>query len=333
MIKSDAAIQFLKWTFYCFGGVGVLFTILPFLRFENWWIRIGDFPRLQIAAVLITASIAILVFFRPEKFYEAGFLAVLLGCAVYQFYCILPYTAVYPNKVKLSVQPEESKTIKLLISNVQQDNDQYQNLPEMIRRTDPDVILLAEPDQKWLSEVSEIKENYPFYVEVPLDNAYGMALYSRFELIDPQIKFLIESDIPSIHSGVKLVSGDVIKLYCLHPRPPFPTESTDATERDLELLVVAKEIAKQSDPAITAGDLNDVAWSRTTSEYLQVSGMLDPRMGRGMYNSFHADHWLVRFPLDHVFHTSHFKLVAIERQPSIGSDHFPILITLELSSK
>ncbi len=263
MNKSEAVIQFLKWIFYFLGGAGILFTVLPFLRSENWWVRIGDFPRLQIAVVLIAAAVVILAFFRPERIYEFGFTSVLIGCALYQFYCILPYTPVYPNKVKLSTQPEASKTLKFLISNVQQDNDQYQELPKLIRRADPDVILLAEPDKKWLSEVSEIKGEYPYFVEVPLDNAYGMALYSRFELIDPQIKFLIESDIPSIHSGVKLVSGDVIKLYCLHPRPPFPTESTDATERDLELLVVAKEIAKRSGPAITAGDLNDVAWSRT----------------------------------------------------------------------
>ncbi|HEX8548151.1 MAG TPA: endonuclease/exonuclease/phosphatase, partial [Cytophagaceae bacterium] len=33
-------------------------------------------------------------------------------------------------------------------------------------------------------------------------------------------------------------------------------------------------------------------------------------------------------PLDHLFHTAHFKLAALERLPHIGSDHFPIFVKL-----
>ena len=38
----------------------------------------------------------------------------------------------------------------------------------------------------------------------------------------------------------------------------------------------------------------------------------------------------VQVPLDHLFHSSHFRLAQMRVLPSIGSDHFPILVNLSL---
>lgn len=37
----------------------------------------------------------------------------------------------------------------------------------------------------------------------------------------------------------------------------------------------------------------------------------------------------MRWALDHIFHSPCFTLVAMKRLPSIGSDHFPVLTTLQ----
>jgi endonuclease/exonuclease/phosphatase (EEP) superfamily protein YafD len=143
------------------------------------------------------------------------------------------------------------------------------------------------------------------------------------------VEFLVQDDIPSIHASFALPSGDRVWLHGLHPRPPEPIRDQDSTPRDAELVLVGRAIREAgSRPTVVAGDLNDVAWSPTTELFLRLSGLLDPRVGRGFYNSYHADHWLVRYPLDHVFHSHDFRLFELRTMPHIGSDHFPVLIGL-----
>ena len=77
------------------------------------------------------------------------------------------------------------------------------------------------------------------------------------------------------------------------------------------------------------GDLNDVAWSRTTRLFQRISGLLDPRVGRYFMNTFHADYPLLRWSLDHIFHSTDFGLVEMKRLSHIGSDHFPIYVVLQ----
>ncbi len=294
-----------------------------------WWIRIGEFPRLQIASGALTAAISgVLVFDFPFQTLQAAFLLTLAACALYQLYCVLPYTFVYPKQVENSRAPIGKHTLKLLIFNVFIENREFGKLLKLVEKMQPDVILLAEPDAHWIEEIAVLEKTYPHTVLYPLDNAYGMALYSRLELADSQLNFFIEDDIPSIITDVKLPSGDLIHLYCIHPRPPVPTESVRSNERDAEILLVGRMIKENDVPTVIAGDLNDVAWSRTTKLFQKISGLLDPRIGRGLYSSFHAYYPLIRFPLDHVFHSNHFRLAELRRLPSIGSDHFPIYVVL-----
>lgn len=156
-----------------------------------------------------------------------------------------------------------------------------------------------------------------------------MHLYSRFELLDARVLFLVEEGVPSIHAEVVLASGHRVKLHCLHPAPPSPTENPTSAERDGELLPVAKTLDHAAHSVVVMGDLNDVAWSLSTRLFQKMSGLLDPRIGRGLFSTFHAGFLLFRWPLDHVFCSSDFTVVSLARMPRIGSDHFPIHVVLQ----
>lgn len=324
----EIIIPVLKTILYVIGVSAIILTALPFLRFYAWWIRIGDFPRIQIAIGALLTAVLLLVFIYPFTIGEIVFVGVLFSCVLYQIYCILPYLPFYPKQVERERITEPHESIKILICNVYEENRETDKLKNLIESVKPDLFLLAEVNKRWTDAMSVFESEYEHNIIHPLENTYGLALYSKLELVEPEIKFLIEDDIPSFHTKVKLASGKKIRLYCLHPRPPVPTENHRSLERDAELLLVGKTIEKLDEPTIVAGDLNDVAWSRTTKLFQKISGLLDPRIGRGLYNSFHSNYWFLRFPLDHVFHSKHFRLEELKRMPNVGSDHFPIYISL-----
>ena len=303
-------------------------TALPLIRKDTWWIRIFDFPRLQITGGAV-ATLAAYAFWQWQPgWLENIFLLGLVAASVYQAYMMYPYTPLARKQVQSSRTRDSGSTLSLLFANVLMDNRNASRLREIMIAADPDIILAVEVDNWWKRELQLFEQSHPHTVLQPQDNTYGMTLYSRPALIDPQVKFLVQDDIPSIHVRVKLRSGVEVELRCLHPRPPFPTEDERSTERDVELLVVGKECKDLSRPVIVMGDLNDVAWSRTNYLFQDISGLLDPRIGRGFYHTFHAKLPLIRFPLDHFFHSNHFRLVDFQRLDRFGSDHFPVYIKL-----
>jgi endonuclease/exonuclease/phosphatase (EEP) superfamily protein YafD len=303
-------------------------TALPLSRSDAWWVRIFDFPRIQLAFVLAAVLAAHLLLIRGDALWPRLFDAALAVALAYQCYMMFPYTRLARRQVEPSRRPEPGSRVRLLFANVLMTNRDAARLRDIIRRADPDLILAVEADEWWRGQLSEFEGTHPHTVLRPQENTYGMLLYSRLELIEPEVKFLVQDDIPSIHGRARMPSGREFEFHCLHPRPPFPTEDERSTERDAELLLVGKAIKGRDLPVVVFGDLNDVAWSRTNNLFQKISGLLDPRVGRGFFNTFHAGYPFVRFPLDHFFHSTHFRLLDFRRLPAFGSDHFPVFIAL-----
>ena len=260
-------------------------------------------------------------------------MTILFFILVYQGVRIYPYTTFAQEEVLYAHrQNRQQDQISILVSNVYMYNKDYKRLLDLIDQQDPDVVLAVETDSHWQKGLAELKTEYPFFKEVPLPNTYGLLFYSRLPVKNLSTHYLVEEDVPSLSTLIQLPSGKWVQLYGVHPKPPVPGESEDSKERDAEIIIIGKKAKESAFPVIVAGDFNDVAWSSTTHLFRKTSGMLDPRIGRGFYNTFHAEYPIFRWPLDHFFHSSDFKLVEMKRLEYIGSDHFPIFIKLQLAS-
>ena len=328
--SGHAMLRLLRWIVVGLGVAASAGTLLSFSRSSHWFVRLWDFPRVQITgAAAVSTLLWRMLFCRGRRADWALSIANLL-CIVWQGRKIYPYTVLSPVQVKRGAAPApRERTFRLLIANVRKENREHHRLLDLVQRVDPDLVLVVEIDRIWARALEPLAETYPFVIRHPRENFYGMMLFSRLPLIEPRIDFLVQDDVPSVHTAFVLGSGDRIYLHGLHPRPPEPIRDQDSTPRDAELVLVGRAIRAAGDrPTVVAGDLNDVAWSPTSELFLRLSGLLDPRIGRGFYNSFHADQPLLRWPLDHVFHSNHFTVVDLQRLPHIGSDHFPMLVEL-----
>jgi endonuclease/exonuclease/phosphatase (EEP) superfamily protein YafD len=217
--------------------------------------------------------------------------------------------------------------VALLTTNVLVPSRGADRLLDIIVEADPDIILAVETDEWWCARLAEgLQSRYPHGIRYPLSNGYGLALFSRLELVEPEIRFVVDEAIPSIRTGVRLRSGAVIDIYGVHPRPPSVQQ--DSIERDLELIRVGSEIKRRNRPAIVLGDLNDVAWSPTTEQFMRAGDLRDPRRGRGFYNTYPARWPGFRYPLDYIFNTDHFEVCGMRVLPRFSSDHLPLIATL-----
>lgn len=303
-----------------------LATVVPISRRASWWVRVLDFPRLQLFLLSIITTILVVIF--TNGLGQQLALGVALSCLAYHAYWIHPYTRFHKTEVEDEQPGSQQTPISLLIANVLMTNRNAAKLIDLVGKERPDILLTLETDQWWEEQLLCLEETYPYTVKCPLDNLYGMHLYSRIPLHESEISYLVEEGVPSIHTQLEVSGGDRIRAHFLHPYPPVPEYSDSSSERDAELILVAKSLQEFGEPTIVAGDLNDVAWSETTRLFRKISGLLDPRVGRGMYNTFNADYWFLRWPLDHLFHSRHFQLCTMRRLDEFGSDHFALLVKL-----
>lgn len=313
-------------------GFLVVATLVPFSKIPHGAIRSFAFPREQFF-VLALAMFAITLVFLGGQQRILGLIAtgsVIVINAIY----IAKFTPLWRSQ-SVNATPEEredgSHRVTLIASNVKQSNRDYSKLINLIKTEKPDIATALEVDAAWVDALySELKDDFQHWVKVDQENSYGMVLMSRLPLDETEVRELLVEGVPSIRTRVRMDSGQEWRLYIVHPEPPVPYHDTKG--RDGEIALIGMEAKKDPLPSIVTGDLNDVAWSTTTRRFQALSGLLDPRIGRGFYNTFHAGVVLARWPLDHLFHDPEFRLIRLARMPNVGSDHFPILFSFALSN-
>lgn len=304
-------------------GLLILTALLPLLPVDWWWVRIGDYPRFQLACFYLLGLLAL----APSWGHTltrvlAGLLVISIGI---QIFWIFPYLPVAPHEVQSAQQDDPNSRLRLLCANVLQENTNARAILERIEAERPDVVVLLEVNQRWKHDLKPLQTRFDFSLIHPLENKYGIAFYTNLNVTSAEVRSMVKEGIPSIDATITLPSGHPVRVFAVHPNPPRPGE--DTTKRDAELVLVGREVS--DDPSVVVlGDLNDVGWSRTTNLFQEVSNLLDPRKGRGMYSTFDAKSKIWRYPLDYLFHSDDFRVAEMRTLRYIGSDHFPLLVEL-----
>lgn len=79
----------------------ICFTAIPLLRSDAWWVRIFDFPRIQIAVLIVITltGYAALHFWQKLRPWEYVFTGIGGLALIWQLISIAPYTAIYPKEM------------------------------------------------------------------------------------------------------------------------------------------------------------------------------------------------------------------------------------------
>lgn len=297
----------------------IVAPLLPLLPISHWTVRFFDFVRLQTAVIQVILIALAFIFWKQFNVAQIIAITAITAVLLYQVVLIRPYTPFYHRRKPQQQFHKEQLT--LVTANILQTNTDYDAFIKLIRESKPHIFITMESNQKWDDAISAAFPEYEHTVKATLDNFYGMHMYSKIPFTSADIHYLVEKDIPSIHCEINYANQQ-INLISIHPAPPSPTENETSKERDAELMLVGKKCRESQDATVVCGDLNDVVWSKTSRLFSKMTGYLDPRVGRGLYPSFHANYWLLRFPLDHLFYSKDLHVTHMKRLPRFGSDHF-----------
>ncbi len=306
----------------------ILSTIIPFSSHPHWSVRLFDFGKIQLTVLGVMSLVFsfFLVARTPELLWlQAG----VVACLLYNTSILIKYTSFYRVK-DIAISETHSDSVAILSANVLQFNTEYERFVEMVRSADPDVFLTMESNENWDTAMTVLEKEYPHHRKVPLENTYGMHLYSKLPM-SSEVHYFVADDLPSIEAKITTREGYPFTLFCVHPPPPSPTEEETSKERDGELLSVAKKIRDDGGSTVVIGDFNNVAWARSSVLFHKTSKTIDPRIGRGLNATFHAKYWFLRFPIDQIYHTADVFIQVLKTLPYFGSDHFPLYCELYIN--
>ena len=301
-------------------------TLAPLSGTHHWWVRMWDFPRVQIAmaqGVVIVLALAFL-----SGWLRWAVAAGMLACLLPHLLRIRPFTPLHTKEMRFAASRPDGAEVTVLAANVLMENDRHDLVRGLIEKTDPDVLLLMETDQTWLEGVRAALQDYPTVLAVPQDNYYGLIFATRLPVEKAEVVFLTRDRTPSVLAELRTPSGRLFHFVGLHPQPPVPGVDTD--ERDTQILYAARFARRTDVPLVVMGDFNDAAWSPTSRLFKHYGRYLDPRVGRGLYASFHAKNWLVRCAIDQLFLTEDVAVVDFRLGEKTGSDHFPVVARVRI---
>ncbi|CAM3068027.1 endonuclease/exonuclease/phosphatase family protein [Rariglobus hedericola] len=297
------------------GALGLcLLTTIAFAGQLHWLLEITTHFRPHYGILLLICA-ATYAFAR--RFRWAG---------VFALFAALNFIVLAPRFIPHDRAPANATQLKLLLANVQSGNTHHAAVLELIAREQPDVVALLEVNATWLTAMAPLAESYPHIVRVARSDNFGIAVFSRLPLSDTQTLYFSPAEVPSIRATLTLASGKSILLLATHPLPPGGAEGQYL--RDKQLSKIASWSATAAHPAIVLGDLNCTPWSPAFRSLLADGELIDT--GYGLAPTWPVTPWYLRIPLDHCLTTRTLSVVNHHVGPDIGSDHFPIIVTLAL---
>lgn len=298
------------------GFLVCLFTLTGFGGRLGWLLEITSHFRVQYAVIL--GALALLFVWRRKHRTSAVFLvfAILNGWLVSPFLIGASTSA-----------PSSSPHLRLLSWNVNSANRKFDELPRLLNRYQPDVVLLMEVDTEWAAFLRSAMTKYPHQLVDERDDNFGIALFSKVPLGDPQTLNLGPTGLPSVTAALP-IGDQFVRFIGTHPLPPAGSLRTEY--RDDQLNRVAVWVREQTNQVVLAGDLNMTPWSPAFDDLLSISGLHNSSDGHGVNGSWPAFFPPMLIPIDHFLTTKDVTVLHREIVKATGSDHLPQVVDFGL---
>lgn len=327
MAKPSSCINGIVAGFLLFGIF--LLTAISFVtgRF-GWPLYLEIFSHFQLQYFVLSAIALVLIGLTR---YKVAFLVGLVCTAAIGTQIVSWYL---PPKFLI---PGGDSNLRVLISNINTQNQQFEEVLAFARQENPDLALFMEVDDTWKNRLDELKSQLPYSSGETSPYNFGILLYSRYPFNAVQQIDFSEDSTPSVVANVTVNNQD-IAVVGTHPVPPLRSEYFHFRNRQLDQM--AQYLKTVEDTKLVMGDFNITMWSPYYKRMMRHTGLKNARKGFGLRPSWPTKgtytflpSWaalLFSIPIDHCLVSPDVTVTNIRVGPNVGSDHRPVVVDLRL---
>ncbi len=284
-------------------------------------------PQLVVAAVAMVAA-GLLAWSRWTL--VLAILALLANA-----WPLVPYY--YPAAEASGRQPD----VTVLVVNLQGRTSSAQAMVEVARQRRPDLLVVTEIAAGSEAVLKQLEADYPFRAAELRKSPYNVLLLSRHRILAYQFVYPTAGYLPVLDARLcatqALVTAETngppcYSLVALHAARPLGEGNLALRNRQLNAAAGIAARDRQR-PVLLAGDLNVTPWSSAFGRMERMAGLTDASVGAGIQPTWFSRFPFLGLPIDHVLNNPGFEVVGVEVLPSIGADHFPLLVSLAFSPK
>ncbi len=193
---------------------------------------------------------------------------------------------------------------------------------------DPDIIVVEEATRRFQRA---LESRAAYHRTCDPDDRCEVIIYSKVAPVSAGLPQVREGAyFPATRATFAAPGGEftVIGAHYTWPVPAGPQQ-----QQSLRLTTMARLYDRER--LIIAGDFNSTPWSFTLRRQDEALGLVRRNQAMLSWPAMAFSRWKIHMPLpflaiDHVYAGSDWRTVSAERGPSLGSDHFPVVVTLAL---
>lgn len=294
-------------------------TVIGLLDRVSWVFELADVFRLQYLAVL---AAAVPVAAALRRFRLAGLAAAL---AALNLAVVAPSFAASATAAPAA----GAGSLRLLVANVEVGNPRFEEIVRLVRRERPDLVGIVELTPALAERLTRELPGYRARMLAPQEGAYGIGVFSRVPLLSARIeRFPEDGGPPTVVARVR-VAGEPVTVVVTHVHTPF---AGSIHTRQLEALAAARP--RLGSRLAVCGDFNTPPWAGPFRR-LADDARLSDLYGDDAWSGYSWPTWnpLLRVPLDNCLVGGGLGVRAHRHGADIGSDHFPLVVDLAVSSR
>lgn len=218
--------------------------------------------------------------------------------------------------------------LELLYANFGRKAPDCRALHELLRRSSPDLVMLARPRGACAPEATD-GGRLDQALASPSGDGTELTILSRYALAASDLADIGEGAEGAILEAQLMIEpGRAITLTLFDSPPPFSDQASFSG------LVVSRRLAARyrhfPGDLIMAGDMWATHYSPHYAKLVRIAGLEDAMHGFGVLRSWAPGSLLERFTLDHLLYKGRLRAVSFAVEEDLGGERLPYLAEIAL---